>query len=163
MGRDNDVVGAGVLTVLDPPGSGSIARANTRQGVPCLEPAWSPQRPAHTGRVPGYQLSEKGTRPSGILNRLRDCVWIFGAAVGGELYGESKSDPDSERGHAMTTIENRPNSALLVEKARREQVPVVWVQHSDEQLARRSDDWRIVPELTPDDAEPLVPAHINGL
>jgi nicotinamidase-related amidase len=81
----------------------------------------------------------------------------------------------------MTTIENRPNTALLVvdvqrgvvegaherdavvanvgslvEKARREAVPVVWVQHSDEQLARGSDGWRIVPELTPGDAEPLV-------
>jgi nicotinamidase-related amidase len=81
----------------------------------------------------------------------------------------------------MTTLENRPNTALLVvdvqigvvegahdrdavvsnvgslvEKARREQVPVVWVQHSDEQLARGSDGWRIVPELTPGDAEPLV-------
>ena len=81
----------------------------------------------------------------------------------------------------MTTLENRPNPALLVvdvqngvvaeaherdavvanvgslvEKARREQVPVVWVQHSDEQLARGSDSWRIVPELTPDEAEPLV-------
>jgi isochorismate hydrolase len=32
----------------------------------------------------------------------------------------------------------------------------VWVQHSDEHLARESDDWRIVPELTPDGAEPLV-------
>src|SRR6266511_756108 len=81
----------------------------------------------------------------------------------------------------MTTLENRPNTALLVvdvqngvvegtqerdgvvanvgslvEKARRERVPVVWVQHSDEQLARGSDDWRIVPELTPGDAEPVV-------
>src|SRR6267142_6130034 len=81
----------------------------------------------------------------------------------------------------MTTLENRPNTALLVvdvqngvvgeaherdavvanvgslvEKARRERVPVVWVQHSGEQLARGSDDWRIVPELTPGDAEPLV-------
>jgi nicotinamidase-related amidase len=81
----------------------------------------------------------------------------------------------------MTTLENRPNTALLVvdvqngvlegtprrddvvaniatlvEKARSEQVPVVWVQHSDEGLARDSDEWRIVPELTPDDAEPLV-------
>ncbi len=81
----------------------------------------------------------------------------------------------------MTTLENRPNTALLVvdvqngvvegaherdavvanvgslvEKARRERVPVVWVQHSDGQLARGSDDWRIVPELTPGDAEPLV-------
>ena len=81
----------------------------------------------------------------------------------------------------MSTLENRPHTALLVvdvqkgvvggaherdavvanvghlvEKARRERVPVVWVQHSDEQLARGSDDWRIVPELTPVDAEPLV-------
>jgi nicotinamidase-related amidase len=30
------------------------------------------------------------------------------------------------------------------------------VQHSDEQLAKGSDDWRIVPELTPGAAEPLV-------
>ena len=81
----------------------------------------------------------------------------------------------------MTTIENRPNTALLVvdvqngvvegaherdavvanvaslvEQARRQRVPVVWVQHSDEQLARGSDGWRIVPELTPGEAEPLV-------
>ena len=81
----------------------------------------------------------------------------------------------------MTTLENRPNTALLVvdvqcravakgyerdvvvanigrlvEKARREEVPVVWVQHSDEHLAKGSDDWRIVPELAPDDKEPLV-------
>ena len=81
----------------------------------------------------------------------------------------------------MTTLENRPNTALLVidvqngvvsgaherdtvvanigslvEKARRERVPVVWVQHNDAQLARGSEDWRIVPELTPDQAEPLV-------
>ena len=81
----------------------------------------------------------------------------------------------------MTTLDNRPNTALLVidvqngvvegaherdtvvtnvgslvEKARRERVPVVWVQHSDKGLAKGSDDWRIVPELTPGDAEPLV-------
>ncbi|MGN9777928.1 isochorismatase family protein [Micromonospora sp. H33] len=81
----------------------------------------------------------------------------------------------------MTTLDNRPNTALLVidvqngvvagaherdavvaniaglvEKARREQVPVVWVQHSDEGLTRGSDDWRIVPELKPADTEPLV-------
>jgi nicotinamidase-related amidase len=81
----------------------------------------------------------------------------------------------------VSTLENRPNTALLVvdvqtgvvkdahergavvanvgslvEKARQERVPVVWVQHSDEQLVRGSDDWRIVPELTRGDAEPLV-------
>ena len=84
----------------------------------------------------------------------------------------------------MTTLENRPNTALLVidvqnsvveraherdavvanvgslvEKARREQVPVVWVQHSDEHTVRGSDGWRIVPELTPSEAEPLVEKH----
>ena len=48
------------------------------------------------------------------------------------------------------------NVGSLVEKARREQVPVIWVQHSDEGIARGSDGWRIVPELDPGDAEPLV-------
>jgi nicotinamidase-related amidase len=82
---------------------------------------------------------------------------------------------------AMTTLKNRPRAALLVidvqngivegtsrrddvvvnvgelvEKARREQVPVVWVQHSDEDLAMGSDEWQIVPELSPSDAEPLI-------
>jgi nicotinamidase-related amidase len=81
----------------------------------------------------------------------------------------------------MTTLQNRPNTALLVvdvqegvvagahqrdavvanigdlvDKARQERVPVVWVQHSDEQLAQGSDEWRIVSELAPDDSEPLV-------
>jgi len=81
----------------------------------------------------------------------------------------------------MTTLEDRPNTALLVidvqngvvgraherdavvanvgslvERARSEQVPVVWVQHSDAGLTRGSDDWQIVPELARDDAEPLV-------
>lgn len=82
----------------------------------------------------------------------------------------------------MSTLENRPNTALLivdvqngvvggahdrdtvvanvgtlVEKARQQQVPVVWVQHSDANLARESDDWQIVPELTPAPAE----AHVD--
>jgi nicotinamidase-related amidase len=81
----------------------------------------------------------------------------------------------------MTTLENRPNSALLVidvqndvvagaherdsvvatigglvDRARGEGVPVVWVQHSDEGIVERSDGWRIVPELKPGETEPLV-------
>jgi nicotinamidase-related amidase len=89
-----------------------------------------------------------------------------------------------DEGETVATLENRPNTALLVvdvqcgvvegahqrdavvanvgrlvDKARRERVPVVWVQHSDEELARGSDDWRIVPELAPGDAEPLVEKH----
>ena len=48
------------------------------------------------------------------------------------------------------------NVGKLVEKARRERVPVVWLQHSDDQLERGSDEWRIVPGLAPADAEPLI-------
>jgi nicotinamidase-related amidase len=84
----------------------------------------------------------------------------------------------------MATLENRPNTALLVidvqngvvagaherdtvvanvgslvDKAREEQVPVIWVQHSDDGLERGSENWRIVPELAPDEAEPLVEKH----
>ena len=81
----------------------------------------------------------------------------------------------------MTTLADRPNTALmvidvqngvvagshdrdgvigninaLVDKARAEDVPVVWVQHSDEGLEKGSDDWRIVDELSPGDGEPVV-------
>jgi nicotinamidase-related amidase len=81
----------------------------------------------------------------------------------------------------MTTLDNRPNTALLVidvqngvvagaherdavvanvgdlvERARQAGTPVVWVQHSDDGLERGSDEWRIVPELAPAAGEPLV-------
>jgi nicotinamidase-related amidase len=81
----------------------------------------------------------------------------------------------------MSTLPNRPNTALLVvdvqngvvgeahardavvgnigslvDKARRERVPVVWVQHSDDDLVKGSDEWRIVSELKPGDAEPQI-------
>jgi nicotinamidase-related amidase len=48
------------------------------------------------------------------------------------------------------------NVGILVERARREAIPVLWIQHSDEELERGSDDWRIVPELLPAEAEPLI-------
>jgi nicotinamidase-related amidase len=48
------------------------------------------------------------------------------------------------------------NVGSLVQRARQERVPVIWVQHADEHLAKGSDDWRIVSELSPGDAEPLV-------
>ena len=81
----------------------------------------------------------------------------------------------------MTTLQNRPNTALividvqngvvggaherdavvaniasLVDKARQASVPVVWVQHNDGNLERGSDNWQLVPELKRDDSEPLV-------
>jgi nicotinamidase-related amidase len=81
----------------------------------------------------------------------------------------------------MTTLESRPNTALLVvdvqngavtgahardevvanvaalvEKARTQDVPVVWVQHNDKGMPRDSDQWQLVPELSRAEAEPLV-------
>ena len=48
------------------------------------------------------------------------------------------------------------NIRTLVDRARGDGVPVVWVQHSDDQLVQGSDAWEYVPELVRQDAEPLV-------
>jgi nicotinamidase-related amidase len=81
----------------------------------------------------------------------------------------------------MTTLPDRPNTALLVidvqngvvagahgrdsvianintlvGKARAEEVPVVWVQHSDDHLKRDSASWQYVPELVRRESEPVV-------
>ncbi len=81
----------------------------------------------------------------------------------------------------MTTLENRPNTALLVidvqnsvvegayerdavvanigklvEKARAAAVPVVWVQDEGRDHVKGSDAWQIVPELHPQASEPHV-------
>ncbi|GGJ44571.1 cysteine hydrolase family protein [Streptomyces brasiliensis] len=81
----------------------------------------------------------------------------------------------------MTTLPDRPNTALiivdvqngvvedahnrdavianintLVDKARAEDVPVVWVQHSDDDLEHGTTPWEYVPELKRLDTEPLV-------
>ena len=44
----------------------------------------------------------------------------------------------------------------LVDKARAEGVPVVWVQHSDDELPRDSESWQYVPELVRLESEPVV-------
>ena len=81
----------------------------------------------------------------------------------------------------MTTLEDRPNTAVLVidvqngvvggaherdsvvanvgsvvDKARDADVPVVWIQHASDGLQPGSEEWQIVPELSPDDSEPRV-------
>ena len=82
----------------------------------------------------------------------------------------------------MTTLEGRTNTALLVidvqngvvdgaherdavvsrigslvDRARDADVPVIWVQHIDEELPEGSEAWQYVPELERRDTEPLVP------
>ena len=81
----------------------------------------------------------------------------------------------------MTTLANRPNTAVLVvdvqnsvvaeaheradvlanigrlvARARDEGVPVVWVQDIGEDRAHGSDAWQVVPELSPADEEPRI-------
>ncbi len=81
----------------------------------------------------------------------------------------------------MTTLTERPNTALLVvdvqngvvsgahnrdgvianiaslvDRARAEDVPVVWVQHSSDDLPEGSEGWQYVPELTRQESEPVV-------
>lgn len=81
----------------------------------------------------------------------------------------------------MTTLIDRPNTALLVidvqngvvdgsyrrdevvaiinrlvDKARAEEVPVVWIQHASDALVPGTAHWEYVPELVRDEAEPLV-------
>ena len=84
----------------------------------------------------------------------------------------------------MTSLPDRPNTALLVvdvqndvvanahdrdvvvanigalvDRARTQQVPVIWVQHADENVTQGSDGWQYVPELQRRDPEPLVHKH----
>jgi nicotinamidase-related amidase len=81
----------------------------------------------------------------------------------------------------MTTLSDRPSTALLVidvqngvvgdahhrdavvaninalvARARAQDVPVVWVQHSSENLPIDSEQWQYVPEMVRDEKEPLV-------
>jgi nicotinamidase-related amidase len=48
------------------------------------------------------------------------------------------------------------NVARAVERARAEGVPVVWVQHSDKELAYGSAEWQLVPSLAPAEGEPVI-------
>lgn len=86
----------------------------------------------------------------------------------------------------MTTLVNRPNTALvvvdmqlgvvagayrrddvvatiaaLVKRARDAGVDVIWVQHSGEELPRGSAAWQYVPELARRHAEPIVPKEYS--
>jgi nicotinamidase-related amidase len=51
------------------------------------------------------------------------------------------------------------NIAVLVGKARAEGAPVIWVQHSDDDLPQDSDGWQYVPELAREGSEPLIHKH----
>jgi nicotinamidase-related amidase len=48
------------------------------------------------------------------------------------------------------------NIRLLVAKARDQGAPIVWIQHSNEQMQQGSGEWEYVPELVRLPSEPLV-------
>lgn len=81
----------------------------------------------------------------------------------------------------MTSLIDRPNTALLIvdvqrdvvanahdrdgvianintvlQRAREAEIPVIWVQHADEELVSGSDGWRYVEELERQETEPVV-------
>jgi nicotinamidase-related amidase len=88
----------------------------------------------------------------------------------------------------MTTLSDRPETALvvidvqkgvvaeahqrdavvanistLVDKAREEGVPIIWVQHSDGQLVKGSDDWEIRPRVGPPGVRATCAQDVRGL
>jgi nicotinamidase-related amidase len=54
------------------------------------------------------------------------------------------------------------NVALAVERARAHQVPVIWVQHADEDLVQGSPEWQWAPELVPAANERLIHKNFNS-
>ena len=54
------------------------------------------------------------------------------------------------------------NVALSVQRARAQQVPVIWVQHADHNLPHGSPQWLWAPELVPAAGEPLIHKHFNS-
>ncbi len=54
------------------------------------------------------------------------------------------------------------NVVRAVDRARAEGVPVIWVQHSDDELVEESPAWHWVSELVPAADEPLVHKRFNS-
>src|SRR5215813_4366230 len=54
------------------------------------------------------------------------------------------------------------NVSGAVERARDQGVPVIWVQHADDELRYGSPEWNWVPELAPAEGEPLIHKHYNS-
>lgn len=51
---------------------------------------------------------------------------------------------------------------IAVQKAREEGVPIVWVQHEDDELIHGSPEWKWVPELSPAEDELRIDKHFNS-
>ncbi|GAB2540896.1 cysteine hydrolase family protein [Rhodanobacter koreensis] len=54
------------------------------------------------------------------------------------------------------------NVSRVVERARAAGVPVVWVQHSNDELPEGTPQWALVPELTPAAEEAIIHKRFNS-
>lgn len=54
------------------------------------------------------------------------------------------------------------NIITAVEKARGNKIPVIWVQHSDDELLINTPDWQLVPELLPIKGELQIHKNFNS-
>lgn len=64
--------------------------------------------------------------------------------------------------HAWDAPRIVENIGAAVEKARRNGVPVIWVQHADDDLVADTPDWQIVPELLPAAGETRIHKQFNS-
>ncbi len=64
--------------------------------------------------------------------------------------------------HAWDAPRIVENIGAAVEKARRSGVPVIWVQHADDDLVVDTPDWQIVPELLPAAGETRIHKQFNS-
>jgi nicotinamidase-related amidase len=54
------------------------------------------------------------------------------------------------------------NIGTAVAKAREQGVPVIWVQHADDELVQGSPEWQLVPELVPAEGERRIYKQYNS-
>lgn len=54
------------------------------------------------------------------------------------------------------------NIARAVERARARHVPVIWVQHADDEMPRDSPPWQLASGLVPADGEPRIDKQFNS-
>lgn len=54
------------------------------------------------------------------------------------------------------------NVRIAVDRARSAKVPVIWIQHGDDELIEGSPGWEWVPELVPAEAETVIGKHFNS-
>ncbi len=159
--------------------AGRASRQDTDEASPAsyevmsARPANGAPEAGRSNRWPGQQADSQWLSHDPEGYKHHQCQWS-GLALG--TIGSRTT-----QGESMTTLDDRPQTALLiidvqtgvvqdgyrraevlanigtlVDQARREQVPVVWVQHFSEQLVKGSEAWQLAPELERDQAEPLV-------